>query len=101
MAREHWIEYLRPCVLGDTVTVYTWVEALDESRCLRRYAMTKAGKLVCNAATEWDFINFATKRRTVVPEALKTAFKLIPAGDGHLKALGIGRALRYQSDLTA
>ena len=93
MAREHWIEYLRPCVLGDTVTVYTWVEALDESRCLRRYAMTKAGKLVCNAATEWDFINFATKRRT--------AFKLIPAGDGCLKALGIGRALRYQSDLTA
>lgn len=101
VAREHWIEYLRPCVLGDTVTVYTWVEALDESRCLRRYAMTKAGKLVCNAATEWDFINFATKRRTVVPEALKTAFKLVPAGDGHLKALGIGRALRYQSDLTA
>ena len=48
-----------------------------------------------------DFINFATKRRTVVPEALKTAFKLIPAGDGRLKALGIGRALRYQSDLSA
>ena len=74
---------------------------MDENRCLRRYAMTKAGKLVCNAATEWDFINFATKRRTAVPEALKTAFKLIPAGDGRLKALGIGRALRYQSDLTA
>ncbi len=101
VAREHWIEYLRPCVLGDQVTVYTWVEATDESRCLRRYVMTKAGKVVCNAATEWDFISFATKRRTAIPPALLDAFRLIPAGDERLKALGIARPLRYRSDLAA
>lgn len=101
VAREHWIEYLRPCVLGDKVTVHTWVEAIDESRCLRRYAMTKAGKIVCNAATEWDFISFATKRRTAIPQALIDAFRLIPAGSDILKAMGLARPLRYQSDLTA
>ena len=101
VAREHWIEYLRPCVLGDKVTVYTWVEAIAESRCLRRYAMTRGGKLVCNAATEWDFISFATKRRTAVPEALVAAFRLVAADDACLKALGISRPLRYAPDFAA
>ena len=98
VAREHWIEYLRPCVLGDRVTVYTWVEAIDESRCLRRYAMVKSGKLVCNAATEWNFISFATKRRTPVPDELEAAFRVIRADDECLKALGVARPLRYVPD---
>ena len=99
VAREHWIEYLRPCVLGDVVTVYSWVEAFDDTRCLRRYAMKKGGKLVCTAATEWDYIDFKTKRRASIPEPLQVAFQRIPDGDERLKALGLARPLRYQSDL--
>ena len=28
VAREHWIEYLRPCYEGDELTVYSWVEKM-------------------------------------------------------------------------
>lgn len=95
VAREHWIEYLRPCLLGDEITVYTWVEAVDDSRCLRRYAMKKSGKIVCCAATEWDFISLETRRRTTLPESLKQAFKLIPGDASCLKELGIARPVRF------
>lgn len=95
VAREHWIEYLRPCFLNERVTVCTWIEAVDETRCLRRYVMKKAGKIVLNAATEWDYIHLATMRRTAIPESLRSAFTVFPAADERLKAAGLSRPLRY------
>lgn len=41
VAREHWIEYLRPALLGDHLSVYTWLQETAGPICLRRYAVVR------------------------------------------------------------
>ena len=96
VARQHWIEYLRPCELGDDITVYTWVEAFDGRRSLRRYAMVKKGKLCCCAATEWVFIDLATRRAVPCYPEVAACFQPVPKDDPRLKELGIARGVRWE-----
>ncbi|MCI5850129.1 MAG: acyl-CoA thioesterase [Sutterellaceae bacterium] len=95
VVREHWIEYLRPAVLGDELTVYTWLQEAHGSVCLRRYAVVKDGKAVLRAATEWAHIDFETKRACTPPESLSSAFPLVPPDSPELKRLGIARCVRW------
>ncbi len=37
VAKAHWIEYLRPTFLGDRLTMYTWVENMQDKTSLRRF----------------------------------------------------------------
>ena len=57
VAREHWIEYLKPCFEGDRLTVFTWLQAVRGPVCLRRYAVKKGEELAAIGATEWVFID--------------------------------------------
>ncbi len=99
VSREHWVEYLRPCRLGETVTVYTWVQGFSGHASLRRYAMKNgAGKLCCTAATEWNYVNLRTRRSEDIPAELAACFEVIAPDDARLKALGIARGLRYAPD---
>lgn len=95
VAREHWIEYLRPALLGDELTVYTWIAAVNGPVSLRRYAVVKAGKIVTRAATEWAHIDFTTKRVCPLTEQMLEDFQVVPPDDPQLKALGIARPLRW------
>ena len=95
VARQHWVEYLRPCIEGDVVTVYTWVEARDAYRSLRRFAMKKGDKLCCVAATEWNFIDLKTRRAHVCPPEVGDCFTCVPADDTRLIEAGVARSLRY------
>ncbi len=100
VAREHWVEYLRPCKLGETVTVYTWVEGFAGHASLRRYAMKNAaGKLCCVAATEWNYVNLKTRRAEDVPQALAACFEIISPDDERLKSLGVARRVRFSPAL--
>ncbi len=96
VARQHWIEYLRPCVPGDKVTVYTWVEASAGARSLRRYCFKRGPKVCIVAATEWDFIDLKTRRAVAVPDSVLSQFEPVPADDPRLKELGIARQVRYE-----
>ena len=60
VAREHWIEYLRPCYEGDELTVFSWVANLSGPRSLRRYAIKRGARLVSLGATEWVYIDYKT-----------------------------------------
>lgn len=96
VAREHWVEYLRPCKLGETITVYTWVEGFSGCASLRRYAMKNAaGKLCCVAATEWNYVNLKTRRAEEIPASLAACFEIIDPDDARLKDLGITRRVRF------
>lgn len=95
MARQHWIEYLRPCALGDTVTAYTWLQAYTGARCLRRYAIKREGKICCVGATEWNFVNLTTRRAMVCPDVVISHFEIVPADDERLKELCISRPMRF------
>lgn len=95
VAREHWIEYLRPALLGDELTIYTWIGGITGPVSLRRYAITKAGKIVTRGATEWAHIDFVTKRVAPLTPELLADFQVVPADDPELKALGIARPVRW------
>ena len=95
MAREHWIEYLRPCALGDTIEVYTWIHAYSRGRSFRRYTMKNAGKVCCIAATEWVFVDLNTRHAIDCPKEVSERFVVVPSDDVRLKELGISRCVRF------
>lgn len=98
VVRQHWIEYLRPCVADDEVTMYTWVSSKQGGKSLRRYALLRNGKICVNAATEWNLIDVRTGRGIVCPEELAACFEVVDDQDERLKALRINRPLRYMPD---
>lgn len=95
MAREHWIEYLRPCALGDVITIHTWVQYHKGGLCLRRYSMKNGEKLCCVAATQWVFVDLKTRRAVDCPPEVNDCFKVVSPEDERLKALGIARCVRF------
>lgn len=95
MAREQWIEYLRPCVLGDKISVYTWVQFQSGGRCLRRYSMKNGAKLCCVAATEWVFVDLKTRRAIDCPPEINDCFELVSPDDPRLKELGVARCVKF------
>lgn len=95
VAREHWVEYLRPVKLGEEVTVYTWVQSVSGPSSLRRYVMKKGGKICCVAATEWSYVNLATRRAENCPADLAKCFEIVPEDDPRLRELGIARFVRF------
>lgn len=96
VARQHWIEYLRPTYEGDELTIYSWVDSWQASRSLRRYAIKRGDQLVCVGATMWVFIDFKTGLPIEVPDDVKSCFTVIDPESERLKALGISRPIRYK-----
>lgn len=96
VAREHWIEYLRPCYEGDELAIYSWVSAWSGPRSLRRYAIKRGDRLVSLGATEWCYINFKTGRVMDVPQDVIERFTVIADDDPKLAELGIARGVRFE-----
>lgn len=97
VAREHWIEYLRPTFAGETLDIYTWIQSIRGPASLRRYAVTRSGVLVAAGATEWVYVD-AVRGRPVnlEAEALERVRPLlVSARDEELVALGIARSVRF------
>lgn len=99
VARQHWIEYLRPALLGDELTLYTWVQGSKRFSSLRRYALKRGDELLMVGATEWVLINL--EKRTPVStdlpseRALVECFDALEPGHPALKALGLVRMVRF------
>ena len=74
VAREHWIEYLKPCFEGDRLTVFTWLQAVRGPVCLRRYAVKKGEELAAIGATEWVFIDLERGRPVAIASPDKERF---------------------------
>ena len=95
VARQHWIEYLRPTFEGDEVELLTWVQSVRGPLCLRRYAVRRGADLLAVAATEWVFVN-GRGRPVSLSEAERSAFGAVAADDARLAELGIERTVRYR-----
>lgn len=76
VVRRHTIEYLRPAIAGDVLTVLTWVESFERSSSLRRYLFhrTRDAQVVARAATLWVFVRYATGAPLRIPVELRSAF---------------------------
>lgn len=95
VAHQHWIEYLKPTLVGQTLDLYTWIQSFKGVSSLRRYAMKRADELVLVGATHWVFVDYASRRPASILDEMKTSFITVTPEDAELIALGIDRPVRY------
>ncbi len=95
VVRSHAIEYLRPAFAGETIVLATWVAAMAKASSTRKYLYyRKADDSVLAAAqTLWVFVDFGTGRLTRIPDAVMTAFAIVPSDEDALAGLRSGRPL--------
>ena len=95
VARQHWVEYLRPAFEGDRLNLCTWVQSFRGSASLRRYALKRGGELLMIGATEWIFVDYARRRPVRIGADVAATFPIVAADDAELRSLGIDRPIRY------
>ncbi len=93
VVRSHFIEYLKPARLGEELLLLTWVEDLVSPRSRRRYRFWRPadGATIARADTQWVFVDTTRGRPAPIPDALATAFELVPPGEDVLETVGLGR----------
>lgn len=89
VVRQHTVTYKRPALLGDTLTVATWVASMASRQSLRRYRFWRAADaaVVAEAETLWMYIDLASGRPVRVPDAVAGAFAVVEGEDEVRRAL--------------
>ena len=88
--KSHFIEYLRPATLGDTLLACTWVAGMSERASPRRTLFLRESgtnaepQIVARAETQWIFVSLGNGRPTPIPTALRSAFALIDSEEAVL-----------------
>ncbi len=79
VVRTHHVEYLKPAVVGDVITVMTWVADFQKVQSLRKYKFIRVSDqaVLVEAQTNWVFINESTGRPMAIPEEIKDAFSIV------------------------
>jgi acyl-CoA thioester hydrolase len=81
VVRSHQIEYLQPAFAEDAVVVQTWVANMKKVTSLRRYKIVRrqaSGEtILATAATDWAFIDFATRVPKRIPPEVSGAFEVL------------------------
>lgn len=82
VVRGSHIEYLRPAVYGDAITITTWISDVRRVSARRQYEMRHAasGELLCRAHSDWvllarDPASGAIGRPAALDEAMLAAFQ--------------------------
>ena len=80
--RTHRIEYLKPALLGDQVTLLTWVADFRRVRSLRRYRFLRNsdGATLAEGETDWVFVDASSGRPKSIPSEMADLFGLLPNG---------------------
>ena len=76
VVRSHNIKYRLPALLGDHVTVKTWVKEFTKVSSIRKYQIVRSSdqKRLADVETNWAFVDFQTAKLTVIPEEIRSAF---------------------------
>jgi acyl-CoA thioester hydrolase len=86
--RSHFIEYLRPAMLGDRLIICTWVAAMDERTSPRRTLFLRnAGRrqILARAETLWTFVDMKRGRAIQIPDEVRHAFEIVETEDEALR----------------
>ena len=88
--KSHFIEYLRPGLLGDGLTVCTWVAGMSERSSPRRTLFLRDAdrQILVRAETQWIFVNLKNGRPISIPEELRSSFDPIESEDEVLREIG-------------
>ena len=62
IVRSHNIKYRLPALLGDRVTIKTWVQELNRVSSIRKYHIIRSsdGRRFADVETNWVFVDFQT-----------------------------------------
>ena len=76
IVRSHNIKYRLPALLGDHVTIKTWVQELNKVSSIRKYHIIRSsdGRRLADAETNWVFVDFQTTALRQIPAEIRTAF---------------------------
>ncbi|MFN7572154.1 MAG: acyl-CoA thioesterase [Betaproteobacteria bacterium] len=91
VAATHFIEYLRPALAGDVLTVFTWIAEMGSRDCRRRYAVRRERKWLARGETRWAYVDLATGRAIDIAPMVAASFEQVPDDDPASAALGWGR----------
>jgi acyl-CoA thioester hydrolase len=83
VVRSHYIEYLSPAYLMDTVRVSTWVENIGAVRSLRKYRFerTSDSALLASGETDWVYVDAGSGSPVRIPGEVRVCFSLPPQND--------------------
>jgi acyl-CoA thioester hydrolase len=90
--RTHFIEYLRPAMLGDRIALCTWVAAMDERTSPRRTLFVRnAGRrqILARAETLWTFVDMKRGRAVQIPDEVRHAFEIVGTEEEALREAGL------------
>lgn len=95
VARQHWVEYLKPAYLGEDLMMYTWVQSIRHFASMRRYALKRGDDLLMVGATEWVFIDSERLRPARLSAEVEASFTVVAPDDPVLRELDIDRPIRF------
>lgn len=77
VVRSHRVEYLRPVMESDRLTVETWIENVEHVRSTRRYRFVRSedDQEVARGETMWVCVDAATGRPRAIPESVLERFR--------------------------
>jgi acyl-CoA thioester hydrolase len=80
VVRSHHIEYLRPALVGERLSVETQVASMAAASSVRRTRILRAsdGAELCRASTDWVFLDLGRGRPRRIPEDIRSRFPLEP-----------------------
>lgn len=89
VVRTHTIDYLRPALEGETLSVLTWIGGFEAQESPRHFLFWRHRdrKVLARARTLWVYVDAGTGRATAIPEAFRQAFVVIPEEAAVLRAL--------------
>ena len=76
IVRSHNIKYRLPALLGDQVTIKTWVKEFNKVSSIRKYQIIRSsdGRRLADAETNWVFVDHETTGLTPIPDEVREAF---------------------------
>ncbi len=89
--RSHFIEYLRPALLGDRIAICTWVAGMDERTSPRRTLFLRSGgrrQILARAETQWTFVDMKRGRSIAIPDEVREAFEIVASEEEALREAG-------------
>lgn len=77
--KSHFIDYLRPALLGDEIIIATWVSGMFERNSPRQTLFLRASdrQIIARAETQWIFVSLRNGRPIAIPDDLRSAFDIV------------------------
>ncbi|MFN3190200.1 MAG: acyl-CoA thioesterase [Aureliella sp.] len=76
VVREHHIQYRLPALLGEDVSIETWIDSFERFSSNREYRIRRSadGRLLAKANTIWAYVDFRSMRLAQIPDEVVRDF---------------------------